>query len=371
MRRAIELAANGRFSTSPNPNVGCVIVSQHQRIIGEGFHQYAGGPHAEVNALAGAGDQARGATVYVTLEPCSHFGRTPPCADALIQAGVSRVVVGMQDPNPQVSGQGIRRLQQQGIDVTVDVLPEAAANLNRGFIKRMHTQRPWVTVKLAASLDGRTALANGKSQWITGSSARMDVQHHRAQSCAILSGADTVLTDNARLNVRLSPHDLSVEGFFSDAVRQPVRVIIDGQNRLHAKLSLFSEPGRCIIVNRRHNHSLDAVSSKLTPIEQWQLPANDKHISLDVLMSRLGRDFNQIWVEAGASLSGALIAQKLVDELIIYQAPKLMGHAARELVTMPGEGQAYTDMESLPSMTVDSVHRVGDDVKTVLRVASY
>lgn len=243
MARAIELAWRGRFTTSPNPNVGCVIV-RDGAIVGEGYHHRAGEPHAEVHALRAAGEKAHGATAYVTLEPCSHHGKTPPCADALIAAGIARVVAAMQDPNPEVAGRGLYRLQQAGIEVEHGLMMAEAEALNRGFFKRMRTGFPYLQLKMAASLDGKTAMASGESQWITSAAARRDVQQYRAQSCAILSTSETVLADNPSLNVRWEDLSDDVRSAYpKESVRQPLRVILDARNRLTPDLKVFSLPG--------------------------------------------------------------------------------------------------------------------------------
>lgn len=360
MARALELARLGRFTTSPNPAVGCVLV-QGDELVGEGYHRQAGGPHAEVFALRQAGERARGATAYVTLEPCSHHGRTPPCAQGLIDAGVARVVAAMVDPNPQVAGRGLAMLREAGIEAGSGLMADEAARLNTGFIHRMQTGRPYVTVKLASSLDGRTALANGQSKWITSPDARRDVHRHRALSCAILSGADTVLTDNASLNVRWQELPASLRGDYPQAqLRQPLRVIIDGQNRLTPDLALFSIPSPILLVR-------GAVSGGLPKwVEECTLPqAADGKVALAALLDELGRrQLNQLWVEAGARLSGALLAEQLVDQLILYQAPKLMGNQARGLFELP----SFDAMDQVPGLQLVDCRRLGPDIKITAKV---
>ncbi|MDM7859774.1 bifunctional diaminohydroxyphosphoribosylaminopyrimidine deaminase/5-amino-6-(5-phosphoribosylamino)uracil reductase RibD [Alteromonas sp. ASW11-36] len=361
MQRALKLASLGKYTTTPNPNVGCVIVDDNSQIVGEGFHQLAGTPHAEVHAMRQAGDKTRGATVYVTLEPCSHHGRTGPCADALIEAGAKRVVVAMQDPNPRVAGNGIQRLRDAGIAVDVGCCEADARALNRGFLRRMETGRPFVTLKLAATLDGRTALANGASQWITGADARRDVHRLRATSCAILTGADTVLVDDPQLNVRIDksavyPHQVS-----ELEVRQPIRVIVDGKNRLRPELQIFQSGNPVIVANLTANPVL--VESTPVAPQQWQVVSASGYVDLAELLSRLGEhEINSVWVEAGATLAGALLNQKLVDEVILYQAPKVMGQYAQALFNIAEQ----TDMNELPQFSYVSVERVGEDVKLVL-----
>ncbi len=362
LARAFELARRGRFTTSPNPNVGCVIV-RDGKIVGEGFHFRAGEPHAEVYALRMAGEAARGATVYVTLEPCSHQGRTPPCADALIAAGVARVVVAMQDPNPQVSGRGMYRLRQAGIDVRHGLMMDEAETVNLGFLKRMRTGFPYVRLKLAASLDGRTAMASGESQWITSLQAREDVQSFRAESSAILSTSATVLADDPALTVRWSslPEPIRL-GYPQSDLRQPVRVIIDSRNRVTPAHRLIAQDGQTWLA-RLQADGLVWPSS----VEQLTLPAGDTdnpRIDLVVLMLQLARrQVNSVWVEAGAALAGALLQAGLVDELIVYLAPRLLGDGGRGLCVLPGLKQ----LAQSPSFTVADLRQVGPDIRVRLK----
>lgn len=348
MQRALELAARGRFSTAPNPMVGCVIVQQGE-IVGEGFHQRAGEAHAEVHALAQAGKRAAGATAYVTLEPCSHFGRTPPCADALIKARLAKVVIAMQDPNPLVAGEGVAKLQAAGISVEVGVLEAQARALNVGFIARMQRQRPWLRVKMAASLDGKTALANGLSQWVTSVEARTDVHRWRALSGAVLSTAATVIADQARLTARHPETQL-----------QPVRVIIDSQGLLTGQEALFLEPTPIIIV-----HAPDTPNHFIAPeqVQFIEIPRTATGgIDLAMLLEKLAQmQVNSIWTECGSSLAGALIAEQLVDELVVYLAPKLIGHSGHSLVQLP----ALATMEQVPTLTFKDVRQVGKDLRII------
>lgn len=368
MHRAITLAQRGQYTTAPNPNVGCVI-AHGEEIVGEGFHYRAGQPHAEVFALRAAGERAKGATAYVTLEPCSHYGRTPPCAEALVNAGVSRVVCAMVDPNPKVAGRGIKMLQEAGIDVAVGLLAQDAEALNPGFIKRMKTGRPFVQLKLAASLDGRTALANGESKWITGPAARADVQRYRAKAGAILSTSATVLADNPSLNVRWASLNPSVQQQYPEhELRQPIRVIIDSRNRVTPLHQLIGLPGETLLIRTQADTQTwpESVQQVLVPATAVQ--ASIAHplgqIDLSALMDTLaGYDINHIWVEAGAGLAGALLAAGLVDELILYQAPKLMGSDSRGLVDLRG----LTAMAQVPELIISDVRMVGPDIRITAR----
>jgi len=363
MLRAIELAKRGRFTTAPNPNVGCVI-AHGDNIVGEGYHYQAGQPHAEVFALRAAGDKAEGATAYVTLEPCSHYGRTPPCAVALIHAKVSRVVCAMVDPNPQVAGRGIEMLQVAGVEVQTGLLEADAQALNPGFIKRMKTGMPYIQLKLAASLDGRTALSNGQSKWITGPAARADVQRFRAKAGAILSTSATVLADDPSLNIRWDELGEEVQRDYPlSAVRQPCRVVIDSQNRVTPAHRLVHLPGNTILARSEQGNEEWPQS-----VEQLLVPARNKaesQIDLQALMSALSqRDINHIWVEAGAGLAGALLSAGLVDELIIYQAPKLMGSDSRGLIDLQG----LTAMSQVPELDISDVRMVGPDIRITARI---
>ena len=333
MMLAIEQAKRGLYTTRPNPAVGCVIV-QAEQIIGQGFHPKAGEPHAEVFALKEAGTQAAGATAYVTLEPCSHTGRTPPCALALVAAKVDRVVIAGLDPNPQVAGRGVKLLEQAGIEVTVGVLTEQAEALNRGFLKAMRTQMPYVRLKIATSLDGRTAMASGESKWITSTAAREDVQKLRAQSGAIITGSETVITDNPQLNVRSEQLDVPPE-----KIPNPKIVILDRRQRL--KHSLQSDYQLCRHPDTIywHEDDLSALLAKLV----------SEHQCYDVL------------VEAGASVTGSFLSQQLVDELIVYQAPCLLGEQARPMVD-------FNPMSLAQQLRFDieSHQQLGSDLKLTL-----
>ncbi|WP_416261759.1 bifunctional diaminohydroxyphosphoribosylaminopyrimidine deaminase/5-amino-6-(5-phosphoribosylamino)uracil reductase RibD [Gibbsiella quercinecans] len=359
LARAFELARLGRFTTAPNPNVGCVIVRDGQ-IVGEGYHLRAGEPHAEVHALRMAGELARGATAYVTLEPCSHHGRTPPCADALAAAGVRRVVAAMQDPNPQVAGRGLYRLQQAGIEVRHGLMLAAAEAINPGFLKRMRTGFPYVQLKIGASLDGRTAMASGESQWITSPQARQDVQRLRAQSAAILSTSATVLADDPSLTVRWDELDSGTQRVYPrENLRQPLRIILDSQNRVTPQHRVVNQPGATWLARLQPD-----AQSWPQEVEQRIFPAHGGGIDLVVMMMQLAQSqINSVWVEAGAHLAGALLQAGLVDELIVYIAPKLLGDNGRGLCHLPGL-QALADA---PELVFSEVRQIGPDLRLRLK----
>ncbi|MEJ2060423.1 MAG: bifunctional diaminohydroxyphosphoribosylaminopyrimidine deaminase/5-amino-6-(5-phosphoribosylamino)uracil reductase RibD [Gammaproteobacteria bacterium] len=352
MARALELARRGWYTTHPNPRVGCVIVNNGD-IVGEGFHERTGEPHAEIHALQAAGDRARGGTAYVTLEPCSHHGRTPPCADALVAAGVARVVVGMRDPNPRVAGEGLERLQAAGIATRAGVLEAQARALNPGFCKRMESGRPWVRVKLAASLDGRTALASGESQWITGEAARRDVQRLRAQSSAVLTGSGTVLADDPSLNVRLSAAELDHAG----EVRQPLRVVLDPRPVMGPEAKILSLPGTTLVYTRpEYAQAADALAAAGAGVVET--PGAEDALDLAAVLQDLARrEVNEVHVEAGAHLSGAFVQAGLVDELVIYLAPHLMGDGGRGLFHLP----LIERMQDRIALRIQDIRAVGDD----------
>jgi diaminohydroxyphosphoribosylaminopyrimidine deaminase / 5-amino-6-(5-phosphoribosylamino)uracil reductase len=336
MQTALELAWQGRFSTSPNPRVGCVI-TRGEQIVGEGFHVRAGQPHAEVHALRQAGQLAQDATAYVTLEPCSHTGRTGPCAQALIDAHIKRVVVAMSDPNPLVKGNGLSILQQSGIQVESGLYTRQARALNPGFLSRLERHRPYIRLKIAASLDSKTALSNGLSQWITGEAARNDVQTLRAESCAVLTGINTILADNPQLNVRR----------FS-ALRQPLRIILDSKLRITPAYQVIHDINSpTLIVTTITDTAKKAVFSPYPHVSILTVPANqDGQINLQELWPALAqRDIGLILVEAGSILNSALLAANAVDEIIYYQAPKILGATARNAIELPENPQALTDSE--------------------------
>lgn len=351
MAQALRLAEQGLNSTSPNPRVGCVLV-RDEKVVGSGWHQRAGEPHAEVLALREAGDAARGATAYVTLEPCNYVGRTPPCTDALIAAGVARVVMAMQDPNPLVSGKGAERLCAAGIAVEGGLMEAAARELNIGFVSRMTRGTPWVRSKIAMSLDGRTALANGVSQWITGAEARLDVQHWRARSCAVLTGINTVLADDAQLNVR----DI-------ETTRQPLRVVLDSRLRIPLDAKILSGGG-VLIYTAIHD------AEKISALEKLGVTvcvsANEQgRVDLPNMMKDLAqRGINEVLVEAGSKLNGALLQAGLVDELVLYLAAQLLGDAARGMASL-GE---LIKLDQRVELQWQDVRQVGNDLRVVVKV---
>ena len=355
MQRALHLAASAGNTTSPNPKVGCVIAHGEQ-IVGEGFHVQAGAPHAEVHALRQAGDLARGATAYVTLEPCSHTGKTPPCANALIDAGVAEVICAMVDPNPQVAGQGLARLQAASIHTAHGLLSEQAQALNRGFLSRIQLNRPFVTLKLAASLDGKTALANGDSQWITGAAARADVHKERAIRNAIITGSGTVLADNPQLNVRGVA-----------CLKQPVRVVLDRQLHSPASAQIFDTTVAPTWLFTAAELDTSAYSARGVRCFAWEdAQAAD---SLKFILHTLAQEgINDAWVEAGATLSAAFMQQDCVDELVLYQAPKILGKHAMDLLPLQADAQVLAQESQWQTSSIETV---GNDIKWRLRHASH
>jgi len=357
MARALELAARGLYTTDPNPRVGCVL-RQGEQTVGEGWHERAGGPHAEVVALRAAGAAARGATAYVTLEPCAHHGRTPPCVDALIAAGVKRVVFALQDPNPRVDGRGAERLHAAGIQVASGLLAAEACELNPGFLQRMSIGRPFVRLKLAMSLDGRTALASGASHWITGAAAREDVQHWRARSAAILTGIGTVLADDPRLTVRGR----------DTGGRQPLRIVLDSSLRTPLGAQLLREPGKTWIAYTAAaaDASAQARAAALAHqgVQLEQLDARDGRLDLPALLRRLAAaQVNELLVEAGATLAGELLRQQLVDEWLLYAAPILLGPQARPLIELP----LLSELRAAPRFIIHDTEMLGADLRLRLR----
>jgi diaminohydroxyphosphoribosylaminopyrimidine deaminase/5-amino-6-(5-phosphoribosylamino)uracil reductase len=349
MARALRLAERGMFTARPNPMVGCVI-AHGDRVVGEGWHQRTGGPHAEVFALRQAGEEARGATAYVTLEPCAHHGRTPPCALALIEAGVARVVAAMRDPFPKVDGGGFVLLREAGIEVAEGLMAAQARELNRGFLSRVERGRPWLRVKLAASLDGRTAMADGTSKWITGEAARNDVQRWRARAGAILTGADTVLADDPQLTVRLTDTE----------VMPPLRVVLDTRLR-SLECARVREGGAPTL----YLHDASVSPPDAADAEFASVPSHDGRLDLGAVLSLLAeRGINEVHTEAGATLSGALLAGGWVDELLLYQAPTLLGEHGRPLLG----GLGIHDMAQQRRLRVVDQRQVGADLRLLLRV---
>ncbi len=367
MARAVQLARRGLYSSRPNPTVGCVLVRDNS-IIGEGYTQHFGGNHAEIEALNSCANP-RGATAYVTLEPCSHQGKTGPCADALIAARIAGCVIAMRDPNPEVSGQGIAKLEQAGIEVIEGPLAKEAEAINAGFFQRMQTGKPKVRIKLAASLDGRTAMASGESQWITGSAARADVQKWRARSDAIITGVDTVIADNPAMTVRDDSLDIR---------QQPLRVIVDSNLRTPPDAQILTQPGTTLVV---HNSAKGAERSDVSgvgeiedkvpggcnfssnSVELLSLPGADGRVDLTALVQLLGeRQCNDILVECGSRLAGAFVAADLADEIILYQAAVLMGSEGRPLLELPIHNMADTRQ-----LQIVESRQIGDDMRLILR----
>ena len=359
MTRSLALAERGLYTTDPNPRVGCVLV-RDGRIVGEGWHRRAGEPHAEVLALREAGQRARGATAYVTLEPCCHHGRTPPCSDTLIHAGVARVVAALEDPNPRVAGKGLQQLAQAGIEVACGVLAAQAEALNPGFCMRMRRGRPLVRCKLAMSLDGRTAMADGASRWITGEAARRDVQRLRARSSAVLTGIGTVLADDPALTVRAEQWPAGA----APDLRQPLRVVLDTHLRLPEAARVLQGPGRALIVTAVERAEARERLAR-AGAEIASVPGDEGAVDLAAVMFLLAqREVNEVLLEAGARLSGAMLRADLIDELVIYMAPHLMGGGARGLFHLPG----LERMDQRIGLEIMDVRAVGEDWRITARV---
>ena len=361
MTRALQLAEQGLYSTQPNPRVGCVIVKDG-KIVGEGAHLKAGEPHAEVFAIRQAGDKAKGATAYVTLEPCSHTGRTPPCSQAIIDAGITKAIIAMQDPNPLVAGSGLAHLQTYNIEVASGLMQAQAEALNPGFISRMTRKQPFVRCKIATSLDGKTALGNGVSQWITSEAARLDVQHWRVRSCAILTGIGTVLADNPRMSVRIpinTPSPSMGEGWGEgEVIRQPLKVVVDSQLQTPVDAKIL-QGGNVLIAFAQPNPNKEAQLLK-AGAELLCIPNSGGKVCLNTLLSHLAaREINEVLVEAGEGLNGALLAQNLIDELLIYYAPKLMGSTAKGMFALP----ELTDMNQAIDLQIFDMRQIGVDIR--------
>jgi diaminohydroxyphosphoribosylaminopyrimidine deaminase/5-amino-6-(5-phosphoribosylamino)uracil reductase len=352
MRRALELAERGLYSTQPNPRVGAVL-ARDDEIVGEGWHERAGEPHAEPIAIRAAGERARGATAYVTLEPCCHHGRTPPCVDVLLAAGVRRVVYAVDDPNPRVNGGGAKRLREAGVVVESGLLSADSEALNAGFLMRMRSGRPFIRLKTGASLDGRIALANGKSQWITSEEARADVQHWRAQSGAVLTSAATVLADDPRLDVRIN------------APRQPLRVVLDRRRGLRKTARILAPPGDVLVFAApTASRKSGAGEERLGPARVERLRVKRSHLDLNAVFARLAElEINDVLVESGPRLSGALLSAGLVDEWILYVAPKLLGEGAKPLASLA----RLTKLEAAPQFELLDSKATGPDIRLRLR----
>lgn len=389
MTRALELAAHGRARTHPNPRVGCVIVKNGE-IVGEGWHEKAGGPHAEVRALEAAGAKAKGADVYVTLEPCCHQGRTPPCTKTLINAGVKRVIAAMEDPNPKVAGQGFAALRGAGIEVDVGVMEDAAQDLNRGFVSRMARGRPWLTLKLAMSLDGRTALASGESKWITGEAARADVHRLRAEAGAVMTSVSTLVADDPELSVRYwpdrheairgvtaSPNRTPATPSLASPVagnravqgtipipRQPDRIVLDTQLRAPADAQAFKPGARRIVLTvRPRSDRMEAL--KRAGVEVVLVgPSIDGHVGLASALSELGRlEINEVFLECGPKLAGSVLRSGLMDEVLLYVAPSLFGHEGRALAELPD----VKTLDQRLNLHYRDVRQIGADLRITLR----
>jgi diaminohydroxyphosphoribosylaminopyrimidine deaminase/5-amino-6-(5-phosphoribosylamino)uracil reductase len=351
MGQALALAGRGLTTTTPNPRVGCVIVG-NGAVVGTGWHEKAGMPHAEVLALKGAGARSRGATLYVNLEPCSHHGRTPPCGDAIIEAGVKRVMAAMQDPNPKVAGAGFAKLRAAGIAVEHGLMEEEARELNIGFVARMTRGRPWVRMKIAASLDGRTALANGESQWITAEPARADGHRWRARACAILTGFGTVRDDDPQLNVR-----------GVDTPRQPLKIVVDSKFETSPSARLLKE-GKTLVVGAV-NDAKRIASLKGAGAEVAIIPNDGGKVELFKLMEELARrELNEIHVEAGTKLNGSLLQAGVVDELLVYLAPRVIGDSGRGMFSLP----ELTELSQTTAVKIREVERIGADLRILARI---
>lgn len=374
MALAIQLARKGLYTTHPNPRVGCVVVKDGQ-LVGQGWHQHAGQGHAEVNALRDAGNLAQGATAYVTLEPCCHTGKTPPCTNALIEAKVSRVVVAMQDPNPLVAGSGIELLRQQGIEVSSGVLEAESIALNPGFIQRMTHKRPWVRCKMAMSLDGRTALHNGQSKWITGPAARADVQRWRAQSSAILTGINTILADDPSMNVRLKDWQGERPECWrhQEDLLQPDLFVLDSHLRVSPQAKIFSVARKNHLITASSGaSSTQSTQSQAQKAQQLMdkganvvaLKPSVTGVDLKELLAFLAtQEVNELWVESGAALAGQMAGYNLIDEYVIYIASKLMGDRAQPLFKLP----KYESMGDIPQLVWQDVRQIGDDLRVIAR----
>jgi diaminohydroxyphosphoribosylaminopyrimidine deaminase/5-amino-6-(5-phosphoribosylamino)uracil reductase len=361
MARALQLAANGLYDTAPNPAVGCVLV-KGSRVVGTGWTAPAGGPHAEIVALKRAGAAARGATAYVTLEPCCHTGRTGPCTKALLEAGIARVVFAGRDPNPLVAGGGAAELAAAGVVVEGGVMESEAESLNRGFFTRMRRGVPYVRSKLAVSLDGRTALENGTSKWITSSAARADVHRWRARSSAVLTGSGTIVDDDPSLDARREEAEIPE----SIGIKQPLRVVIDARLKMPPTAKTLSLPGEVLVLTTRSLDDPKAEALRAAGARVDRVAGDAEHCDLRAVVERLGAlEINDVWVEAGAGLNGALLRAGLIDELIIYMAPRVLGSSARGMFDVP----ALESLADATDVTFDDVKQVGGDLRITARVS--
>jgi len=362
MARALQLAERGLYSTPPNPSVGCVLLDAAGKVVGEGWHRRAGEPHAEVLALRESGDKARGGTAYVTLEPCSHHGRTPPCVDTVIAAGLRRVVVAMGDPNPRVAGEGLRRLRAAGIEASAGLLERQALELNRGFVSRMTRARPWVTIKLGTSLDGRTALADGSSKWITGPAARADVQRLRARASAVLTGIGTVLADDPALTIR--------EPGIETHGRQPLRVVFDARGQLEPAARVASDGRPTLLMTSQagaaHLQARGVHTEGAFVIESLPVDTHGRLDPVAALRRLAERECNEVLVEAGPRLAGSFLAAGIADELVIYVAPTVLGATSKPAFELP---QPLRSLAERRAYSFHDMRRIGDDVRLTLRPA--
>ncbi|WP_343153448.1 bifunctional diaminohydroxyphosphoribosylaminopyrimidine deaminase/5-amino-6-(5-phosphoribosylamino)uracil reductase RibD [Buchnera aphidicola (Mindarus keteleerifoliae)] len=359
MKKAIEIAKLGKFTTYPNPNVGCIIV-KNSKIVGKGWHKKYGKHHAEIYAINMAKEHARGSTAYVTLEPCCHYGNTPPCCKAIFLAGISKVVIATKDPNPKVNGSGILWLKKNGISVKEGVLENEAKCINKGFFKRMQQGIPWIRLKLAMSIDGRSSLQNGKSKWITCKKSRIDVQYFRAKSDAILSTSNTILKDNPSLNVRYNELNYKkLKSYNIDKKRQPVRIIIDSKNKLTPFNKFINTKGKIFLIRVKYDNFIWPKH-----VRQLLIPFSKKRINLNHLFLTLGKlKINNVWIESGPTLSGSLLKMKLFDELIIYIAPKLFGHYSKPLCFL----EKYSEISKTPKFFFSNIQKIDSDIRITLK----
>jgi diaminohydroxyphosphoribosylaminopyrimidine deaminase/5-amino-6-(5-phosphoribosylamino)uracil reductase len=363
MARAIQLAKRGVYTTSPNPNVGAVIVKNGE-IVGEGWHQKAGQAHAEINALEQAGEAAKGATCYVTLEPCCHQGKTGPCSDALINAGIERVVVAMQDPNPKVAGKGVAQLEAAGLQVDYGLMGPDAEAINPGFCHLMRTGRPFITIKMAKSIDGRTAMASGESKWITGPEARGDVQRIRARQSAVVTGIETILHDDAKLDVRYPELGYAHDVLDEADVRQPLRVIVDSRLRIPLLARVLTPTDSVMIATTEEAPSIKVEQLRKRGVQVEIFPQEHRRVSLKALVQKLAdMQCHSVMVESGATLAGNFVSQGMIDEYILFMAPKLLGSEARGLFQTPG----LRKMSQAMRLKITDCRHIGEDLRITLR----